>query len=200
MIKNIVFDFGGVLLDWNPRYLYKGYFKSDKEMEHFLTEICSPAWNSELDRGLPFDEGVKMLQARYPEYAEAIRLYKDGWADMLHGEIHEGVELLKDMKKEGFRIYGLTNWSVETIGIAFGRYGFFSLFEGIVVSGEEKLIKPDSRIFEVLLERYSLKAEECVFIDDSPANVSAAASLGFNAVLFDEVSRVRSELSALLAR
>lgn len=196
-IKNIVFDFGGVLLDWNPRYFYRTFFRDKKEMEYFLTTVCSPEWNAEQDRGRPFAEGIKLLQFQYPEYREAIQLYGDRWEDMIKGEIPEGVNLLHELKAAGYDIYGLTNWSAETLWITYRKHDFFTLLDGIVVSGEEKLIKPDKRIYEVLLNRYNLNAEECVFIDDSPANIKAAAELGFKAILFDDISTVRKKLTML---
>ena len=200
MVKNIVFDFGGVLLDWNPRYLYRDYFKDGQEMEYFLANICTLERNSELDRGVPFQEWVAKYQAMFPQYSEAIALYHTGWPKMLKDSIPEGTALLEDLKSKGYSIYGLTNWSAETIGFAYGRFGFFKDFDGIVVSGEEKVTKPDPEIFRILLDRYGLDAGECVFLDDSPVNVSAAASLGFNAVLFDDIGRVRAELEMILNR
>lgn len=185
-IKNVVFDFGGVLLDWNPRYFYRTFFRDEKELEYFLTEVCSPEWNAAQDRGRPFAEGIKLLQLEHPQYREAIQLFFDRWEVMLKSEIPEGVNLLHELKEEGYGIYGLTNWSAETIQTVYRKYDFFKLFDGIVVSGEEKLIKPDKRIYEVLLNRYSLNAEECIFLDDSPANIKAAKELGFKAVLFDK--------------
>lgn len=199
MVKNIVFDFGGVLLDWNPRYLYREYFNDDSRMEYFLGNICTLDWNAEQDRGRPFEEGVALLQEEFPQWSEAIALYHTGWERMLKSDIPAGVELLKELKASGYGIYGLTNWSAETIGFAFGRYDFFSLFDGIVVSGEEKLIKPDERIYKVLLERYGLEAGECVFLDDNAANVEAARSVGMKAVRFDDILRVREELFSLLS-
>ena len=197
-IKNIVFDFGGVLLDWNPRYFYRTFFKDEKEMEYFLANICSDEWNVEQDRGRPFAEGVKLLQLQYPEYREAIRLYSDNWEDMLKGEFPDSVKLLHELKDQGYRIWGLTNWSAETIPVAYRKYDFFRLFDGIVVSGEEKLIKPDKRIFKVLLDRYMLDAGESVFIDDNHANITSAQELGFKAILFDNIINVRGQLSTLL--
>lgn len=196
-IKNIVFDFGGVLLDWNPRYLYRGYFRDDDEMEHFLSDICNSEWNTRQDAGRPFAEAVRLLQSEHPEYSEAIRMYDEQWDKMLKCEFPDSIGLLKELKSKGYGIYGLTNWSAEKIGVAFSRYDFFSLFDGIVVSGEEKVAKPDQKIFRILLDRYGLKAGECVFIDDSQPNVDAAASLGFNAIRFDDVAEVRSRLAAL---
>ena len=196
-IRNIVFDFGGVLIDWNPRYLYRTYFNDDREMEYFLSHVCTGEWNAEPDRGRTFDEGVRLLEERFPQYSEAIRLYRDGWESMLHGEFPGTVALLMKLKKLGYGIYGLTNWSAETFPIARSKYPVLHRFDGIVVSGQEKLIKPDPRIFGILLERYGLNAGECIFIDDSPANIETAARLGFNTVLFDNIGNVTRRVAAL---
>lgn len=198
MIKNIIFDFGGVLLDWNPRYLYKSYFNNDEEMEHFLADICNGEWNIRQDAGRPFAEAVKELQAKFPEYAEAIQMYDDDWEKMLKCELPESIDLLKELKLMGYGIYGLTNWSAEKIGYAFANYSFFSLFDGIVVSGVEKVVKPDRKIYEILLERYSLKPGECVFIDDNQDNVDMAKVLGINAIRFDNIGNVKEHLETLL--
>lgn len=198
MIKNIIFDFGGVLLDWNPRYLYKSYFNNDEEMEHFLADICNGEWNIKQDAGRPFAEAVKELQAKFPEYAEAIQMYDDDWEKMLKCELPGSIDLLKELKFMGYGIYGLTNWSAEKIGYAFANYSFFSLFDGIVVSGVEKVVKPDRKIYEILLERYSLKPGECVFIDDNQDNVDMAKVLGINAIRFDNIGNVKEHLETLL--
>lgn len=198
MIKNIIFDFGGVLIDWNPRYLYKSYFNNDEEMEHFLADICNGEWNIRQDAGRPFAEAVKELQAKFPEYAEAIQMYDDDWEKMLKCELPESIDLLKELKSMGYGIYGLTNWSAEKIGYAFANYSFFSLFDGIVVSGVEKVVKPDRKIYEILLERYSLKPGECVFIDDNQDNVDMAKVLGINAIRFDNIGNVKEHLETLL--
>lgn len=198
MIKNIIFDFGGVLLDWNPRYLYKSYFNNDEEMEHFLADICNGEWNIKQDAGRPFAEAVKELQAKFPEYAEAIQMYDDDWEKMLKCELPESIDLLKELKFMGYGIYGLTNWSAEKIGYAFANYSFFSLFDGIVVSGVEKVVKPDRKIYEILLERYSLKPGECVFIDDNQDNVDMAKVLGINAIRFDNIGNVKEHLETIL--
>ena len=196
-IRNIVFDFGGVLIDWNPRYLYRTYFNDDREMEYFLSNVCTGEWNAEHDRGRTFDEGVRLLEERFPQYSEAIRLYRDGWESMLNGEFPGTVALLIKLKKLGYGIYGLTNWSAETFPIALSKYPVLHRFDGIVVSGQEKLIKPDPKIFGILLERYGLNAGECIFIDDSPANIETAARLGFNTVLFDNIGNVTRRVAAL---
>ena len=198
MIKNIIFDFGGVLLDWNPRYLYKSYFNNDEEMEHFLADICNGEWNIKQDAGRPFAEAVKELQAKFPEYAEAIQMYDDDWEKMLKCELPGSIDLLKELKFMGYGIYGLTNWSAEKIGYAFANYSFVSLFDGSVVSGVEKVVTPDRKIYEILLEGYSLKPGECVFIDDTQDNVDMAKVLGINAIRFDNIGNVKEHLETLL--
>ena len=196
-IKNFVFDFGGVLVDWNPRYAYRDYFNDDEEMEYFLTHVCNNEWNAEQDRGRTFKEGVRLLLPKFPQYQEAIRLYPQKWKDMLKCELPESVALLKQLQAEGYRAYGLTNWSAETFPVAYARYDFFRQLDGIVVSGQEKVIKPDPRIFRILLDRYGLQAEESVFIDDNLPNVEAAKTLGFKGILFDNIGHVKAQISAL---
>lgn len=199
MIKNIIFDFGGVLLDWNPRYLYKDYFRDGREMEHFLADVCTPERNSELDCGFPFSEWVRKYQKMYPEYSEAIALYHTGWPKMLGGLLPDGAALLRDMKSAGYGIYGLTNWSAETICYAYEAFGDMKpLFDGIVVSGEEKTLKPGPEIYRILLDRYGLTADECVFLDDSRKNIETADALGIKGILYDNALRVKEDLSALL--
>lgn len=200
MIKDIVFDFGGVLFDWNPRYLYRTYFKDESETEYFLSHICTSDWNAEQDRGRPFDEGIGLLLKQYPQYAEPIRMFRDKWELMVRGEFPRSVELLKRLKAEGFGIYGLTNWSAETIPSIYSKYDFLKLFDGIVVSGEEKLAKPDPEIYKILLKRYNLTAENALFIDDNSANIEAAKQLGFETVLFDDIENVSRRISALIGK
>ena len=179
-IKNIIFDFGGVLIDWNPRYLYRSYFQTEEEMEYFLANICTGEWNVQQDAGRPFAEGVALLQAQHPEYAEAIAIYDTRWNEMIGGAIQENVNLLRELKSQGYHIYGLTNWSAAQFPGVRAQYDFFELMDGIVVSGEEHLIKPDIRIYQTLLNRYHLKADECLFIDDSLANLEGAKRAGLH--------------------
>ena len=182
-IKNIIFDFGGVLLDWDPRYFYQDIFKDKEKTEYFIQNICTSEWNSQMDRGVPFQEAIEQLQKVHPEYAKEIGLYRIGWDTMLRGEIPEGVRMFNCFVKDGrYPLYGLTNWSAETIDVAYSRYEFLKDFKGIVVSGEEKLIKPDPKIFKLILKRYDLKASECIFIDDSIKNIKAASELGICAL------------------
>ena len=196
-IKNIVFDFGGVLVDWNPRYLYKNHFQDTDTMEWFLKNICTEAWNIEQDRGRSLSEATMELQQKFPEHSASIALFYGEWETMLQGEIPGTVVLLHQLKQK-YTLYGLTNWSAETIDIAYSRFSFFKEFEGIVVSGTEKLIKPDKRIYQLLLNRYSIKAEESIFIDDNIHNVNAAQELGFYAIHFENPAQLEAALSTII--
>lgn len=179
MIRNIIFDFGGVLVDWNPEHLFKDVFKDKSELDHFLENVCTPDWNEKQDAGRSLSEAIRTLQQRHPKYHNEIRLYYDEWTTMLGGPIKQNVALLKPLKTN-YRLFGLSNWSAETFPIAYDLYPFFTVFEGIVISGEERLAKPDERIYLLLLERYDLSASSCLFIDDNERNIRAAAVLGFH--------------------
>ncbi|SZD72158.1 Phosphorylated carbohydrates phosphatase TM_1254 [Candidatus Ornithobacterium hominis] len=181
-IKNIVFDFGGVLMDWDPVYYYKDKFESEDAMDHFLENVCTHDWNIQQDAGRSLQEATEERVAKFPEYEKHIRDYYSEWEQMLKSDIYENTYLVGKLKEKSYPLYGLTNWSAETFGIAFRRYGVFQLFDGIVVSGEEKTIKPESKIYKILLERYQLKAEECLFIDDNLQNIEAAERLGFQTI------------------
>lgn len=195
-IKNVVFDFGGVLIDWNPRYLYREIFKDMAEMEFFLENICSPHWNLRQDAGNSMTEATKELQIKHPNYKSEIDKFYSGWEKMLGGEIVENTKLIKPLKIK-FRLFGLTNWSAETFPIAYRRYPFFKDFEGIVVSGHEKIVKPDKNIYKILLGRYGLEANDSLFIDDNFENVVAANELGFNTIHFAKNINLNGELIKL---
>lgn len=197
-IKNIVFDFGGVLVDWNPRHLYKNHFKDTEEMEAFLQNICTEEWNIEQDRGRSLKQATVELQRKFPEYHASIELFYGEWETMLKDEIPGTVTLLHKLKKN-YTLYGLTNWSAETIDIAYRRFSFFNEFKGIVVSGTEKLIKPDPAIFELLLNRYQIKAEESIFIDDNIHNIKAATALGFYAIHFENPDQLEADLLKIIS-
>lgn len=189
-IKNIVFDFGGVLVDWNPRYLYDKYFGDAEQSQWFLDNICLYSWNLQMDGGKPFAEGVKELQAEHPEWSEAIAIYHTRWVEMMGGEVAGTADVLRSAKAVGYKIYGLTNWSAETFPMIRDTYPVFQEFDGIVVSGEEHLLKPDAAIYRCLLERYALRAEESLFIDDNRDNVAAARAIGMHAVRFENAEQL----------
>jgi 2-haloacid dehalogenase len=193
----IIFDFGGVLIDWDPRYLYAPLFDNDADaMERFLTEIGFVEWNTEQDRGRPFAVAVNELSERFPHYADYIRAYDERWEQSIGGAIEETVALLVALKRAGFVLYGLSNWSAETFRRIRHQYPFLDLFDEIVLSGEVQIIKPDPRIYEVLLERIKRAAPDCLFIDDSEVNVAVAEELGFQTIRFTSPEQLGRELIA----
>ncbi|KFF02023.1 HAD family hydrolase [Chryseobacterium luteum] len=197
-IKNIIFDFGGVLVDWNPRYFFKDYFNDDEKMEYFLRHIAQSDWNEEQDQGRSLAEGTEIQVKKFPEWEKELRAYYDNWTVMLRSDIPQNVEILRRLSRTDYQLFGLTNWSEETFPYALENYDFFQLFNGkIVVSGAEKLIKPDPEIWHILLERYHLKADESVFIDDNPKNTEMAASLGFKTIKIDPDTDLEKELADL---
>ncbi|AZA83122.1 HAD family hydrolase [Chryseobacterium lactis] len=182
-IKNIIFDFGGVLMDWDPRYFFKTYFNDDEKMEYFLENIAQSEWNEQQDKGRSLAEGTAIQIKKFPEWEKEIRAFYDNWTVMLKSEIPQNVEVLRKLKNTDYQLFGLTNWSEETFPYALENYDFFQIFDGkIVVSGTEKLIKPDPEIWHVLLNRYHIQAGESVFIDDNPKNIEMAKSLGFTTI------------------
>ena len=197
MIKNIVFDFGGVLVDWNPHYLYDGYFGSREKADWFLANICTMEWNVQMDGGKPFAQGIAELSAVHPQWSREIQMYFDRWMDMMGEEIPHMRELIQDLKRRGYRIFGLNNWSAETFCQVRYRYGIFDLLEGMTVSGEEHVTKPDQAIYRRLLERFSLVPGECLFIDDNAANVAGAIQAGMAAVRFTDPATLKEYLDTL---
>ena len=195
--KVVIFDLGGVLIDWDPRHMYRKIFDDEAEMEWFLTEIATLEWNSHHDAGRRWEDGVALLSARYPKYAGLISAYWERWEEMLAGPIDGTVAILAQLKEDGREIHALTNWSTQTFPIARERYEFLDWFGDIVVSGEEKTIKPDPRIYQILLDRIGRRAEECIFIDDGIRNVVAARELGFDTIHFENPEQLRKELGRL---
>ena len=193
--RALIFDFGGVLVDWNPFYLYSRYFDGDESaMQRFLDEIGFSQWNLEQDRGRPYAEAVEELSWRYPQYAELIQAYDRRWEESISGPIQPTVEILGELRGAGYPLYGLSNWSGEKFRLVRQKYEFFNWFEDILVSGEVKLVKPDERIFNLMLERIGREAGECLLVDDSAANIQAAARLGFQTIHFRSPEQLRGEL------
>ena len=190
----IVYDLGGVLIDWNPRHLYRKLFDDEATMEWFLAEVCHSAWNEEQDRGRTFAAGIEEAAARHPDHRPLIEAYFVRWGEMVAGEIDGSVTVFEELKKAGYELHALTNWSTETFPVARERFPFLTWFESILVSGEEGLVKPDAPIFELLLERIGRTPAECVYIDDNPKNVWAAAALGFDAIAFQSAAQLRDAL------
>jgi 2-haloacid dehalogenase len=196
-IDTVVFDLGGVLIDWNPRHLYRHLFDDAAAMETFLREVCSPQWNERQDAGRPWREAVAELSALHPAQAPLIAAYHARWPEMLGGAIDETVAVLEELRGQGLRLYALTNWSHETFPVARARFPFLQWFDGVLVSGEERLVKPDPAIFALLCERYAIVPAQAVFVDDAPRNVRAAADIGMHALQFRDAPALRRDLAAL---
>lgn len=197
-IETVIFDLGGVLIDWNPEYVFREFFEEEEEMRYFFREVCTPEWNARQDAGRSLDEATEEKVREFPEYEHAIRAYYGDWEQMLGGPIMASVALLEQLhRRGGHRLLALTNWSHETFPVALERFGFLELFEGIVVSGQERLIKPDLRIYQTLLQRYRVAAPTAVFIDDSAPNVEAARQMGIAGIHFQGAERLEEELKAL---
>jgi len=195
MDKTIVFDLGGVLVDWNPRYLYRSVFNDDAKMNHFLSNICTGNWNELQDAGRSIQEATDVLVGHFPEYEIYIRMFYAEWQKMLNGPIDGTVDILKILKKQEYRILALTNWSAETFPIALGIFDFLHWFEDVLVSGKEKLIKPDPAIFNLLIKRYALNPAQTIFIDDNIKNVATAKEVGLDAIHFTDPQILRMQLN-----
>ena len=191
----IVYDLGGVLLDWDPRHLYRKIFSDPEEMEYFLSEICSPAWNSQMDSGKPFQEAIIELQAEYPQYQEQIAIYDSRWVEMVSGELTDSVELLGELRAAGYHLAALSNWSLETFPRIKHQYPFLDWFEPLVLSGEQGVSKPDPAVYQILLEKLNKQAEDCLFIDDLERNLIAAEKIGFDVIQFFSVDGLRAEFN-----
>ena len=199
MIRQLIFDFGAVLVDWDPRRLYVPYFGDAAKADWFLQEICPYEWNGQVDAGRSPKEVTEERVALFPEWEKEIRLYFDRWIDMMGDAIPGMEELVRDYKARGYGVWGLTNWSWETFPLILDRYPVFGLLDGFVISGKEKTVKPEPKIYRILLERYGLKAEECIFIDDNPKNTAGAEAVGIRGLIFRDAAQLRRDLDAILS-
>lgn len=197
-IKNIIFDLGGVLIDWNPRYLYRKIFQDESRVEWFLGNICTGEWNDEQDAGRSFEEATRLLVARHPEWEEPITAWYSRWQETIGGPIHATVDILRQLKaSEKYRLFALTNWSAETFPWALENFEFLQWFEGIVVSGVEKTRKPFPDIYRILLDRYRIAPKESVFIDDNIKNVKGAHELDLVTLHFESPEQLERDLVRL---
>ncbi len=197
-IRAVVFDLGGVLIDWNPRYLYRQLFDGDAAaMERFLAEICSPTWNARQDAGRSWYDAIQMLAQRHPEHRDLIVAYDERWPEMLGGPIDGTVDILGELRSAEVGLAALSNWSAEKFPVARERYGFLGWFDVIVISGEVGVSKPDPRIYRHLLERTRFDPATTLFVDDVATNIEAASELGMRTHLFRDPSTLRTDLEAL---
>jgi len=198
-IKTIIFDLGGVLIDWNPLYVFDGnYFETEEKRNYFFSNICTNDWNEEQDAGRSIVEATLILLEKYPDWEQPIRDYYGRWTEMLKAPIPDTVELFGQLKASGkYKIYALTNWQTGLFDIALIRYNFLQWFDGRVVSGEEKTRKPFAEFYQRLLERYNVKPQEALFIDDNLRNVRAAEALGIKSTHFQSPDQLKETLQGL---
>lgn len=196
-IEAVVWDIGGVLLDWEPRQVYRTLFDDHDEMEYFLAEVCTPEWHAALDRGVSYEGPCAELAERHPRYREMIWAWGQRREEMVVGEIDGSIEILRTLIERGIPCYGLTNMEADTYPARAERYPFFTWFDGTVVSSYEGVVKPDPEIFRRLLGRYELTPASTVMIDDSARNIETARSLGMQTVHFQSAQQLRSELERL---
>jgi 2-haloacid dehalogenase len=197
-IRAIIFDFGGVVVNWDPHNLYNKYFSNDRQaIDAFLNEIHFSAWNLNQDKGYPFARAVENLSAQFPQYADLIRAYDVEWEESIQGVFSETVDIMRKLKAAGYRLFGLSNWSAEKFALVKHKYEAFNLFERIIVSGEVRLVKPDPAIFRLLLQKIQLKPEECLLIDDSVDNIESARKMGFAIHHFTSPARLDESLQKL---
>lgn len=190
----VVFDVGNVLIHWDPRRLYRQLFDDPAKVEWFLTHVCPSAWNLELDRGRAYGEAIAERIAMFPEYAAEIRAYDEQWDEMVAGAIEGSVSSLERLRAAGVPLYAITNFSRTKFDHATKRFPFLLKFHGIIVSGDEGLVKPDPAIFQLFLKRFRLSARDCLFIDNSAANVESARKLGMAAHHFRDPETLEAAL------
>jgi 2-haloacid dehalogenase len=197
-INTIIFDLGGVLIDWNPRYVYRNIFKTEDEMEWFLQHVTTTEWNENQDAGYPLHQATDELVAKHPEWSEEIMAYYGRWIEMLGEALHETVEIFHELKQTGnYKLYALTNWSAELFPHARERFEFLKWFDGIVVSGEEKMRKPSAEFYKLLFDRYHLDTANTIFIDDSLRNIKGAEAVGIRGIHFHNANQLKEELQRL---
>ncbi len=193
--QTIIFDLGGVLVDWNPEYVFLNEFKGDrKKMNWFFKNICTNEWNEQQDGGKLISEATEERIKLFPKYENLIKMYYGKWGNMLKGEINESVEILKKLKEMKFNLIALTNWSAETFPVALKRFDFLKLFSGIVVSGEIQMLKPFPEIYKYTLQKYNLNPRECIFIDDRPVNVLGGEKCGIDGIIFETPKKLINSL------
>ncbi len=191
----VIFDFGGVFVDWSPYYLYRKVMKNDSEIQSFLEEIDFHNWNNQFDKGYPFEKGIEEKCAEFPQYAELIRRFNSHWMDAM-GQIFSGtVEIARQFKDAGYTLYGLSNWSTTKFNLVKDRCVFLQYLDDFILSGQVNQIKPAPDIFHTLLNRFNLQAADCLFIDDSAANIQTANQLGFQTIRFESPEQLASALS-----
>tara|TARA_B100000497_G_C7689769_1_gene419032 strand:+ start:849 stop:1457 length:609 start_codon:yes stop_codon:yes gene_type:complete len=198
MIDTIIFDLGNVLIRWDPGVVYKDYFKTEDELNYFFEHVCTLQWNEEQDKGRPIETATELLVKEHPSHEEAIRMYYGRWKEMILGPVDGTPEILNSLhQKQNQRLLALTNWSAELFPYALENFDFLGFFEGILVSGEEKMKKPDLEIYRRFEEKFPIDRTKSVFIDDSAKNIAGAKEAGWNVIHFKNASQLETELNNL---
>ena len=196
-ISTIIFDLGGVLIDWNPRYLYRKFFKTEEEVTWFLDNICTSEWNDEQDAGRSFEEATESLVKQHPQWETQIRAWYGRWQETIQGSIEDTVPILVELKEKKYPLYALTNWSAETFPWALENFEFLHWFDGIVVSGQEKSRKPFADFYQILFDRYKVDPKTTLFIDDNLKNIVGANAVGLQTIHFQSPEQLKKDLISL---
>jgi 2-haloacid dehalogenase len=197
-ISTVIFDLGGVLIDWNPHYVYRHIFDSEEKIKWFFETVCTADWNEMQDAGRSLAEATQELVAKHPEYEKEVRAFYGRWEEMLGGAMQETVDILSTIRASGkFKLYALTNWSAETFPVALARYDFLKWFDGIVMSGEERTRKPFPEFYQVLLDRFHINPSEAIFIDDNVRNIHGAEAVGIHGIHFQSAQQLKESLQQL---
>jgi len=196
-IKAIIFDYGNVLLEWNPRNVYRRYFNDEQTMEQFLREVKFMEWNAQQDKGRSFKEGIAILSNEFPQHAHLIQAYHDHWKDSIGDALTGTVDILKRLKQAGYPLYGFSNWSAETFPFARAKYDFFHLLDDMVISGAVGFVKPEPEIYQIMLDKIGKPAQECLLIDDSSPNIQQAKQMGFATIHFQSPGQLGDELKQM---
>lgn len=196
-IDTVVFDLGNVLISFNPRWLYRKLLPDEAAIDRFFAETAFDAWNAQMDSGLSFAEGIAAQSARFPHYRPLFEAFFERWHEVIGGAIPESLAVFQALRQAGIRTYALSNFSAETYPLATRRFPFLLDFDGSVISGHERISKPDPAIYELLCNRYSIAPERAVFIDDKRENVEAARRHGMQGVHFTDPLALGPALRAL---
>ena len=196
-IKAIIFDYGNVLLEWDPKLVYRRHFNDDEAIERFLKGVDFMAWNTQQDKGRSFKDGVADHSQKFPQHAHLFQAYHDHWIDSIGTAYWETVDIMKQLKQRGFSLYGLSNWSAETFPVARAKYDFFDLLDDMVISGAVGHVKPEPEIYQLMLAKIGKPAHECLFIDDSLPNIQQANTMGFNTIHFVSPAQLKQKLTEM---
>tara|TARA_B100000029_G_scaffold8639_1_gene9172 strand:- start:565 stop:1158 length:594 start_codon:yes stop_codon:yes gene_type:complete len=193
-----LFDLGGVFFDWDPNHFYKNVFENIEEREFFLAEVCNDNWNVQQDAGRSIAEAELELIPKFPHYEKEIKMYYKNHRKMIRGVFEESIDILKKLKDKNYECYVLSNWSAETFLGMTDDYPFLKLFDGLLISGEDKLIKPDHAIYQLARDRFNLNPEETVFIDDKLENIQAAQEMNFKTIHLTDPNIIKTEIKKFL--